>query len=198
MRPTNEALIRKFSQDIDLLALQPADMLSDEAFLQRTNDNTDKVIYSIAKANEVATKLFLTSHQFTNVVGTDIYIYIGNNPGQDTYQMLLDEMSKIRRLDEKLMTFLRDECNDSLTEIHLTEELPDKVIEKVDEVVTETPHHLIYSNISGSLINRGISDVLLENHFNMIGDTHIFIYNDNAIGAQMISRLSQESFTALE
>lgn len=198
MRPTNEALIRKTCQSTDLLALQSSDMLTDETFLQRTNDNPDKVIYSITKTSDVTAKLFLTSHQFTNVVGTDIYIYIGNTPGQETYQRLLDEMSKVRRLDEKLMTFLRDECNDSLTEVHLSEELPDKVSEKVNEVVLQTPDHLIYSNISDSLVNRGISEALLENHFNMIGDSHIFIYNDNAIGAQMINRLNQESFIALE
>jgi len=32
----------------------------------------------------------------------------------------------------------------------------------------------------------------------VIGDSHIFIYNGNTAGAQMISRLSQESFINLE
>lgn len=130
MRPTKEALVRKVCQNMDLLKYEVDDVLTDDALQDLTNEGSDKVIFSIAKPNQVSSKLFLTSHQFTNVVGTDIYIYIGNNQGQTAYQMLLEEMSKVRRLDEKLVTFLRDECIDSLTELNLRDEIPDQVPEK--------------------------------------------------------------------
>lgn len=198
MRPTKEALVKKVCQNMDLLKYRVDDILSDESLFQMANDNPDKLIFSIAQPNEVSAKLFLTSHQFTNVLGTDIYIYIGNNQGQDAYQMLLGEMSKVRRLDEKLVTFLRDECNDSLTEISFKEDIPEKVPEKIADIVAQTPNHLIFSNVSESMLNKGIGHILLDNHFNVIGDSHIFIYNDNSIGVQMISRLEQESFIILE
>ena len=198
MRPTKEALVRKVCQNMDLLKYEVDDVLTDDALQDLTNEGSDKVIFSIAKPNQVSSKLFLTSHQFTNVVGTDIYIYIGNNQGQTAYQMLLEEMSKGRRLDEKLVTFLRDECIDSLTELNLRDEIPDQVPEKVDAAVEQAPNHLIYSNVSESQLNKGIGNILLETHFDVIGDSHIFIYNGNTAGAQMISRLSQESFINLE
>lgn len=198
MRPTKEALVRKVCQNMDLLKYEVDDVLTDDALQDLTNEGSDKVIFSIAKPNQVSSKLFLTSHQFTNVVGTDIYIYIGNNQGQTAYQMLLEEMSKVRRLDEKLVTFLRDECIDSLTELNLRDEIPDQVPEKVDAAVEQAPNHLIYSNVSESQLNKGIGNILLETYFDVIGDSHIFIYNGNTAGAQMISRLSQESFINLE
>ena len=196
MRPTKEALVRKVCQNMDLLKYEVDDVLTDDALQDLTNEGSDKVIFSIAKPNQVSSKLFLTSHQFTNVVGTDIYIYIGNNQGQTAYQMLLEEMSKVRRLDEKLVTFLRDECIDSLTELNLRDEIPEQVPEKVDAAVEQAPNHLIYSNVSESQLNKGIGNI--ETHFDVIGDSHIFIYNGNTAGAQMISRLSQESFINLE
>lgn len=198
MRPTKEALVRKVCQNMDLLKYEVDDVLTDDALQDLTNEGSDKVIFSIAKPNQVSSKLFLTSHQFTNVVGTDIYIYIGNNQGQTAYQMLLEEMSKVRRLDEKLVTFLRDECIDSLTELNLRDEIPEQVPEKVDAAVEQAPNHLIYSNVSESQLNKGIGNILLVTHFDVIGDSHIFIYNGNTAGAQMISRLSQESFINLE
>ena len=198
MRPTKEALVRKVCQNMDLLKYEVDDVLTDDALQDLTNEGSDKVIFSIAKPNQVSSKLFLTSHQFTNVVGTDIYIYIGNNQAQTAYQMLLEEMSKVRRLDEKLVTFLRDECIDSLTELNLRDEIPDQVPEKVDAAVEQAPNHLIYSNVSESQLNKGIGNILLETHFDVIGDSDIFIYNGNTAGAQMISRLSQESFINLE
>lgn len=198
MRPTKEALVRKVCTNMDLLEYKVDDVLTDDALQQITNDGSDKVIFSITQANQVSSKLFLTSHQFTNVVGTDIYIYIGNNQGQTAYQMLLEEMSKVRRLDEKLVTFLRDECNDSLTEINLKEDIPEKIPEKVDEVVEQTPNHLIFSNVAETLLNKGIGQILLDNQFDVIGDSHIFIYNGNTAGSQMINRLNQESFIILE
>ena len=197
MRPTKEALVRKVCTNMDLLEYKVDDILTDDALQQITNDGSDKVIFSIAQANQVSSKLFLTSHQFTNVVGTDIYIYIGNNQGQTAYQMLLEEMSKVRRLDEKLVTFLRDECNDSLTEINLKEDIPEKIPEKVDEIVEQTPNHLIFSNVAETLLNKGIGQILLDNQFDVIGDSHIFIYNGNTAGSQMINRLNQ-SFIILE
>ena len=198
MRPTKEALVRKVCTNMDLLEYKVDDVLTDDALQQITNDGSDKVIFSITQANQVSSKLFLTSHQFTNVVGTDIYIYIGNNQGQTAYQMLLEEMSKVRRLDEKLVTFLRDECNDSLTEINLKEDIPEKIPEKVDEIVEQTPNHLIFSNVAETLLNKGIGQILLDNQFVVIGDSHIFIYNGNTAGSQMINRLNQESFIILE
>ena len=198
MRPTKEALVRKVCTNMDLLEYKVDDILTDDALQQITNDGSDKVIFSIAQVNQVSSKLFLTSHQFTNVVGTDIYIYIGNNQGQTAYQMLLEEMSKVRRLDEKLVTFLRDECNDSLTEINLKEDIPEKIPEKVDEIVEQTPNHLIFSNVAETLLNKGIGQILLDNQFDVIGDSHIFIYNGNTAGSQMINRLNQESFIILE
>lgn len=198
MRPTKEALVRKVCTNMDLLEYKVDDVLTDDALQQITNDGSDKVIFSITQANQVSSKLFLTSHQFTNVVGTDIYIYIGNNQGQTAYQMLLEEMSKMRRLDEKLVTFLRDECNDSLTEINLKEDIPEKIPEKVDEIVEQTPNHLIFSNVAETLLNKGIGQILLDNQFDVIGDSHIFIYNGNTAGSQMINRLNQESFIILE
>lgn len=198
MRPTKEALVRKVCTNMDLLEYKVDDVLTDDALQQITNDGSDKVIFSITQANQVSSKLFLTSHQFTNVVGTDIYIYIGNNQGQTAYQMLLEEMSKVRRLDEKLVTFLRDECNDSLTEINLREDIPEKIPEKVDEIVEQTPNHLIFSNVAETLLNKGIGQILLDNQFDVIGDSHIFIYNGNTAGSQMINRLNQESFIILE
>lgn len=198
MRPTKEALVRKVCTNMDLLEYKVDDVLTDDALQQITNDGSDKVIFSITQANQVSSKLFLTSHQFTNVVGTDIYIYIGNNQGQTAYQMLLEEMSKVRRLDEKLVTFLRDECNASLTEINLKEDIPEKIPEKVDEIVEQTPNHLIFSNVAETLLNKGIGQILLDNQFDVIGDSHIFIYNGNTAGSQMINRLNQESFIILE
>ena len=198
MRPTKEALVRKVCTNMDLLEYKVDDVLTDDALQQITNDGSDKVIFSITQANQVSSKLFLTSHQFTNVVGTDIYIYIGNNQGQTAYQMLLEEMSKVRRLDEKLVTFLRDECNDSLTEINLKEDIPEKIPEKVDEIVEQTPNHLIFSNVAETLLNKGIGQILLDNQFDVIGDSHIFIYNGNTAGSQMINRLNRESFIILE
>ena len=198
MRPTKEALVRKVCTNMDLLEYKVDDVLTDDALQQITNDGSDKVIFSITQANQVSSKLFLTSHQFTNVVGTDIYIYIGNNQGQTAYQMLLEEMSKVRRLDEKLVTFLRDECNDSLTEINLKEDIPEKIPEKVDEIVEQTPNHLIFSKVAETLLNKGIGQILLDNQFDVIGDSHIFIYNGNTAGSQMINRLNQESFIILE
>ncbi len=198
MRPTKEALVRKVCTNMELLEYKVDDVLTDDALQQITNDGSDKVIFSITQANQVSSKLFLTSHQFTNVVGTDIYIYIGNNQGQTAYQMLLEEMSKVRRLDEKLVTFLRDECNDSLTEINLREDIPEKIPEKVDEIVAQTPNHLIFSNVAETLLNKGIGQILLDNQFDVIGDSHIFIYNGNTAGSQMINRLNQESFIILE
>lgn len=198
MRPTKEALVRKVCTNMDLLEYKVDDVLTDDALQQITNDGSDKVIFSITQANQVSSKLFLTSHQFTNVVGTDIYIYIGNNQGQTAYQMLLEEMSKVRRLDEKLVTFLRDECNDSLTEINLKEDIPERIPEKVDEIVEQTPNHLIFSNVAETLLNKGIGQILLDNQFDVIGDSHIFIYNGNTAGSQMINRLNQESFIILE
>ena len=198
MRPTKEALVRKVCTNMDLLEYKVDDVLTDDALQQITNDGSDKVIFSITQANQVSSKLFLTSHQFTNVVGTDIYIYIGNNQGQTAYQMLLEEMSKVRRLDEKLVTFLRDECNDSLTEINLKEDIPEKIPEKVDEIVEQTPNHLIFSTVAETLLNKGIGQILLDNQFDVIGDSHIFIYNGNTAGIQMINRLNQESFIILE
>ena len=198
MRPTKEALVRKVCQNMDLLEYKVDDVLTDDELQQMTTESSDKVIFSTTQANQVSSKLFLTSHQFTNVVGTDIYVYIGNNQGQQAYQMLLEEMSKVRRLDEKLVTFIRDEGNDSLTEISLKEDIPEKIPEKVDEIVEQTPNHLIFSNVSESLLNKGIGQILLDNHFDVIGDSHIFIYNGNTAGNQMISRLSQESFIILE
>ena len=198
MRPTKEALVRKVCQNMDLLKYEVDDVLTDDPPQDLTNEGSDKVIFSIPKPNQVSSKLFLTSHQFTNVVGTDIYIYIGNNQGQTAYQMLLEEMSKVRRLDEKLVTYLRDECIDSLTELNLRDEIPAQVPEKVDAAVEQAPNHLIYSNVSESQLNKGIGNILLETDFDVIGDSHIFIYNGNTAGAQMISRLSQESFINLE
>ena len=90
MRPTKEALVRKVCQNMDLLKYEVDDVLTDDALQDLTNEGSDKVIFSIAKPNQVSSKLFLTSHQFTNVVGTDIYIYIGNNQGQTAYQMLFE------------------------------------------------------------------------------------------------------------
>ena len=197
MRPTKEALIRKVCQNMELIEYQVTDVLSDEVFQQQTNEHPDNVTFSIVQANQVADKLFLTSHQFTNVVGTDIYIYIGNPQGQVAYQMLLDELSKVRRLDERLLTFLRDECNDSLTAIDLKEGLTETASETIDEAIQTAPSHLIYSQLSESTLNKGFGQILLEHQFESIGDSHVFIYGGNTAGAQMINRLNQESFIIL-
>lgn len=197
MRPTKEALIRKVCQNMELIEYQVTDVLSDEVLQQQTNEHPDNVTFSIVQANQVADKLFLTSHQFTNVVGTDIYIYIGNPQGQVAYQMLLDELSKVRRLDERLLTFLRDECNDSLTAIDLKEGLTETASETIDEAIQTAPSHLIYSQLSESTFNKGFGQILLEHQFESIGDSHVFIYGGNTAGAQMINRLNQESFIIL-
>lgn len=198
MRPTKEALIRMVCQNMDIIEYEVNDVLTDDALQKMTNDSADKVIYSIVKPNQVGNKLFLTSHQFTNVVGTDIYVYIGNNAGQSAHLMLLEELSKVRRLDEKLTLFLRDECTDSLTELNLREELPDQIADKVNAAIEQSPDQLIYSNVSESQINKGIGQALLDNHFDAIGDSHIFIYNGNTIGAQILARLQQEPFIKFE
>ena len=197
MRPTKEALIRKVCQNMELIEYQVTDVLSDEVLQQQTNEHPDNVTFSIVQANQVADKLFLTSHQFTNVVGTDIYIYIGNPQGQVAYQMLLDELSKVRRLDERLLTFLRDECNDSLTAIDLKEGLTETASETIDEAIQTAPSHLIYSQLSESTLNKGFGQILLEHQFESIGDSHVFIYGGNTAGAPMINRLNQESFIIL-
>lgn len=198
MRPTKEALVREVCQDMDIIEYEVGDVLTDDVLKSLTDANIDRVIYSIVQPNQVGSKLFLTSHQFTNVVGTDIYIYIGNNAGQSAHTKLLEEMSKVRRLDEKLTLFLRDECTDSLTELNLSEDLPEQVAEKVELAVKQAPNHLIYSNVSETQLNKGIGQALLENHFAAIGDSHIFIYTGNAIGAQILGRLKQESFIKFE
>ncbi len=198
MRPTKEALIRQACNNVELLEYHVVDVLSDESLQQQTAANPDKVIYSLVKANQVDSKLFLTSHQFTNVVGTDIYIYIGNSRGQSAYQMILEDLSRVRRLDEKLVTFLRDECNDALTEIDLKTELPEKIPEKIASVVESVPHHLIFVLLTESLINKGIAEILINNDFTAIGDSHLFIYHKNASGTQMVNRLEQEALTVIE
>ena len=91
MRPTKEALVRKVCQNMDLLKYEVDDVLTDDALQDLTNEGSDKVIFSIAKPNQVSSKLFLTSHQFTNVVGTDIYIYIGNTAGAQMISRLSQE-----------------------------------------------------------------------------------------------------------
>ncbi len=197
MRPTKEALIRQACKNVELLEYHVVDVLSDETLQQQTAANPDKIIYSLVKANQVDSKLFLTSHQFTNVVGTDIYIYIGNNQGQAAYQAILENLSRVRRIDDKLVTFLKDECNDCLTEIDLKTELPEKIPEKIATTIDQAPNNLTYILLTESLINKGIAEILLEHGFSSIGDSHLFIYNKNTSGAQMVNRLEQESSTVI-
>lgn len=197
MRPTKEALIRQACKNVELLEYHVVDVLSDETLQQQTAANPDKIIYSLVKANQVDSKLFLTSHQFTNVVGTDIYIYIGNNQGQAAYQAILEDLSRVRRIDDKLVTFLKDECNDRLTEIDLKTELPEKIPEKIATTIDQAPNNLTYILLTESLINKGIAEILLEHGFSSIGDSHLFIYNKNTSGAQMVNRLEQESSTVI-
>lgn len=197
MRPTKEALIRQACKNVELLEYHVVDVLSDETLQQQTAANPDKIIYSLVKANQVDSKLFLTSHQFTNVVGTDIYIYIGNNQGQAAYQAILEDLSRVRRIDDKLVTFLKDECNDCLTEIDLKTELPEKIPEKIATTIDQAPNNLTYILLTESLINKGIAEILLEHGFSSIGDSHLFIYNKNTSRAQMVNRLEQESSTVI-
>lgn len=197
MRPTKEALIRQACKNVELLEYHVVDVLSDETLQQQTAANPDKIIYSLVKANQVDSKLFLTSHQFTNVVGTDIYIYIGNNQGQAAYQAILEDLSRVRRIDDKLVTFLKDECNNCLTEIDLKTELPEKIPEKIATTIDQAPNNLTYILLTESLINKGIAEILLEHGFSSIGDSHLFIYNKNTSGAQMVNRLEQESSTVI-
>lgn len=197
MRPTKEALIRQACKNVELLEYHVVDVLSDETLQQQTAANPDKIIYSLVKANQVDSKLFLTSHQFTNVVGTDIYIYIGNNQGQAAYQAILEDLSRVRRIDDKLVTFLKDECNDCLTEIDLKTELPEKIPKKIATTIDQAPNNLTYILLTESLINKGIAEILLEHGFSSIGDSHLFIYNKNTSGAQMVNRLEQESSTVI-
>ncbi len=197
MRPTKEALIRQACKNVELLEYHVVDVLSDETLQQQTAANPDKIIYSLVKANQVDSKLFLTSHQFTNVVGTDIYIYIGNNQGQAAYQAILEDLSRVRRIDDKLVTFLKDECNDCLTEIDLKTELPEKIPEKIATTIDQAPNNLTYILLTESLINKGIAEILLEHGFSSIGDSHLFIYNKNTSGAQIVNRLEQESSTVI-
>lgn len=197
MRPTKEALIRQACKNVELLEYHVVDVLSDETLQQQTAANPDKIIYSLVKANQVDSKLFLTSHQFTNVVGTDIYIYIGNNQGQNAYQAILEDLSRVRRMDDKLVTFLKEECNDCLTEIDLKTELPEKIPEKIANTIEQVPNNLTYVLLTESLINKGIAEILLDHGFSSIGDSHLFIYNKNASGAQMVNRLEQESSTII-
>lgn len=182
---------------MELLEYHVVDVLSDETLQQQTAANPDKIIYSLVKANQVDSKLFLTSHQFTNVVGTDIYIYIGNNQGQAAYQAILEDLSRVRRIDDKLVTFLKDECNDCLTEIDLKTELPEKIPEKIATTIDQAPNNLTYILLTESLINKGIAEILLEHGFSSIGDSHLFIYNKNTSGAQIVNRLEQESSTVI-
>lgn len=195
MRPTKEALIRQACKNVELLEYHVVDLLSDETLQQQTTSNPDKVIYSLVNANQVDSKLFLTSHQFTNVVGTDIYIYIGNSQGQNAYQAILEDLSRARRIDDKLITFLKNECNDCLTEIDLKTELPEKIPDKIATIIEQAPNNLTYVLLTESLINKGIAEILFANDFSSIGDSHLFIYNKNTSGAQMVNRLEQESLT---
>ena len=197
MRPTKEALIRQACKNVELLEYHVVDVLSDETLQQQTAANPDKIIYSLVKANQVDSKLFLTSHQFTNVVGTDIYIYIGNNQGQAAYQAILEDLSRVRRIDDKLVTFLKDECNDCLTEIDLKTELPEKIPEKIATTIYQAPNNLTYIILTEILINKVIAEILLEHGFSSIGDSHLFIYNKNTSGAQIVNRLEQESSTVI-
>ena len=198
MRPTKEALVRKVCQNMELAEYAVEDVLTDDVLQEITGANSDKVIFSITRPNQISNKLFLTSHQFTNVVGTDIYIYIGNNCGQTAYQMILEELSKIRRIDEKLIDFLRNESTASLSEINFQDDIADQISDKITSIIEQVPNNLIYTTLSERQLNKGIGHVLLKNQFDAIGDSHIFIYNGNAAGTQMIYRLNQESFITMQ
>ncbi|MDO4281029.1 MAG: hypothetical protein Q4C56_05305 [Peptococcaceae bacterium] len=191
MRPTKEALIKKVCKDMPLLEYHIVDVLSDETLLQQIADNPETVIFGIVTTNQVDNKLFLTSHQFTNVVGTDIYIYIGNTQGQTAYQLLLADMSQIRRLDERLLTFMRNECNVCLNELDVKETLPDAIPDKIAATVQEMPNCLIYALITETMINKGIADILIAEQFEEIGDSHLFVYTGNTTGTNMANRLAQ-------
>ena len=198
MRLTKEALIKKTCGNVEIIEYQVVDVLSDQSLQELISTNPDKVIYSIVKANQVSDKLFLTSHQFTNIVGTDIYIYIGNSQGQNAYQLLLEDMSKVRRLDEKLVTFLRTESTTALSEIDLKTDSIEKIPQKLSDFIAQTPNNLIYVLLTESLINKGIAEILFKFNFKEIGDSHLFIYAENACGSHMIDRIDHDALTNIE
>lgn len=198
MRLTKEALIKKTCGNVEIIEYQVVDVLSDQSLQELISANPDKVIYSIVKSNQVSNKLFLTSHQFTNIVGTDIYIYIGNGQGQSAYQLLLEDMSKVRRLDEKLVTFLRTESTTTLSEIDLKTDSIEKIPQKLTDFVAQIPNNLIYVLLTESLINKGIAEILFDSGFKEIGDSHLFIYAENAYGSHMIDRINHEALTNIE
>ncbi len=190
MRPTKEALIRRACPEMDLYEYRIKDVLVDDAFKAQLADNSTKVIYNISTGSHVSEKLFLTNHQFTNVVGTDIYIYIGNTQGQRAYELILAELSKVRRLDERLTGYLLDECTDCMIELRLSDTKTDKIL----ATLSEHPNKIIYAMPSEHLINRGLGLTLLDLGFKSIGDSHLFIYRGTTPGEQIITRLEQESF----
>lgn len=194
MRPTKEALIRRACPDMALSDYHIDSLLTDDFFKEHLAQNHDKVIYAIAAENNVGEKLFLTSHQFTNAVGTDIYIYIGNSQGQEAYQKILAELSKVRRLDERLTAYLRDECLDCMIELASTGLTKEVIL----QATQDHPEKIIYAMPSESHINRGIGLTLADCGFTSIGESHLFIYSGNIPGEKIITRLEQDSFVKAE
>lgn len=194
MRPTKVSLIKKVCQEFELFEYEVVDIFSDDTLKQQVSEHTNAVIYSIANANQVDAKLFLTSHQFTNVVGTDIYIYIGNTNGQKAYEMLLNELSEVRRLDEKIISFIRDEHQDRLIEIKISDISEEHLGDELSRCCTQSPDTLIYSLLTESHINKGIGDLLLKLNFQSVFDSHVFIFTGNTVGEKILLRLAKEFF----
>lgn len=196
MRPTKVSLIKKVCQDFELFEYEVVNILSDDALRQQVSDHSNAVIYSIANANQVDAKLFLTSHQFTNVVGTDIYIYIGTSKGQQAYEMLLNELSEVRRLDEKIISFIKEEQQEDILEFMITDfdNISDRFETFLQEDAEQASKKLIYIMLTESHINKGIGDALIKLHFQSVFDSHIFIYTGNSVGEQIFLRLAKENF----
>lgn len=198
MRPTKVALIKKVCPNEALYEYPIPEVLSSEHLAGETALHTQNLIYSIVPASQVDYKLFLTSHQFTNVVGTDIYIYIGNSIGQKSYGLILSELSDARRLDEKISAFLREAYPDTIVEID-TKEIPhENILQTIlSRISSTTNNELVFTLLSESQLNFGLGDLLIENHFSPIGDSHVFIYK-NIAGENMIARLLKEAFISQE
>lgn len=194
MRPTRTALIQKACPQQNLFHFTPDNLVDDEAFQQAVSQHSDSLIYCIVDAGSVDIKLYLTGHQFTNVVGTDIYIYIGNANGQKGYAMILDELSQARRLDEKIMDFIRTEANDCLKELSADADTAEHFAENVREVLADAGSCPIVCALDESKLNRHFGEELEALHFTSLPESHVFVYTGNETGEALVNRIMREPF----
>lgn len=194
MRPTRTALIQKACPQQTLFHFTPDNLVDDDAFMQAVSEHSDSLIYCIVEPGSVDIKLYLTAHQFTNVVGTDIYIYIGNANGQKGYAMILDELSQARRLDEKIMDFIRTEANDCLKDLSADADTPEHFAESARQALDSAGSCPVVCTLDESKLNRNFGQELEALHFASLSDSHVFVYTGSETGEALVNRIMREPF----